>query len=132
MAGTPEEPGIMFLIIKGMFDSIQTVQDKKFEIKVTFVEIYNEVIRDLLVSNSKDTYLDLRDDPDKGIQLSGVTEFQVHLFAIISFRNLLDIFHRISMNNWQLMNYFWQLLALHDMNPISHLLVSRYLYLLFD
>ncbi len=67
MAGTPEEPGIMFLIIKGMFDSIQTVQDKKFEIKVTFVEIYNEVIRDLLVSNSKDTYLDLRDDPDKGI-----------------------------------------------------------------
>jgi kinesin family member 18/19 len=58
-----------------MFDSIQTVLDKKFEIKVTYVEIYNEVIRDLLVSNSKDTYLDLRDDPEKGIQLSGVTEF---------------------------------------------------------
>jgi kinesin family protein 18/19 len=77
MAGTPDEPGIMFLIIKGMFDQISTVTEKKFEIKVTYVEIYNEVIRDLLVSNSKDTYLDLRDDPDKGIQLSGVTEFQV-------------------------------------------------------
>ena len=77
MAGTPEEPGIMYLIIKGMFDSIRDVPDKKFEIKVTFVEIYNEVIRDLLVSNSKDTYLDLRDDPERGVQLSGVTEFQV-------------------------------------------------------
>ena len=67
----------MYLIIKGMFDSIRDVTDKKFEIKVTFVEIYNEIIRDLLVSNSKDTYLDLRDDPERGVQLSGVTEFQV-------------------------------------------------------
>lgn len=67
MAGTPEEPGIMYLIIKGMFDQISNVTEKKFEIKVTFVEIYNEVIRDLLVTNSKDTYLDLRDDPEKGI-----------------------------------------------------------------
>jgi len=75
MAGTIEEPGIMFLIIKSMFEKISNVAEKKFEIKVTYVEIYNEVIRDLLVSNSKDTYLDLRDDPDKGIQLSGVTEF---------------------------------------------------------
>jgi hypothetical protein len=75
MAGTLEEPGIMFLIIKSMFEKISNVAEKKFEIKVTYVEIYNEVIRDLLVSNSKDTYLDLRDDPDKGIQLSGVTEF---------------------------------------------------------
>jgi hypothetical protein len=41
------------------------------------VEIYNEVIRDLLVSNSKDTVLELRDEPDKGVQLAGVTEFEV-------------------------------------------------------
>ena len=77
MSGTAESPGIMFLIIKGMFDTILLENDKKFDIKVSYVEIYNEVIRDLLVSNSKETYLDLRDDPEKGVCLAGVTEFVV-------------------------------------------------------
>lgn len=77
MAGTPESPGIMYLIIKGMFELIQSEQDKQIEIKVSYVEIYNEVIRDLLVPNSKETYLDLRDDPEKGVCIAGVTEFEV-------------------------------------------------------
>lgn len=41
------------------------------------MEIYNEVIRDLLVPNSKDTYLELRDDPVRGVCIQGVTEFSV-------------------------------------------------------
>ena len=77
MAGTNENPGIMYLIIKGMFENIKNESEKKIEIKVSYVEIYNEVIRDLLVANSKDTYLDLRDDPDKGVCIAGVTEFEV-------------------------------------------------------
>jgi len=67
MTGTTDSPGIMYLIIKGMFDKIQNESEKKFEIKVSYVEIYNEVIRDLLVANSKDTFLDLRDDSEKGV-----------------------------------------------------------------
>jgi kinesin family protein 18/19 len=67
----------MYLIIKAMFDQIQEETDKKIELKVSYVEIYNEVIRDLLVSNSKETVLELRDEPDKGVQLAGVTEFEV-------------------------------------------------------
>lgn len=41
------------------------------------MEIYNEVIRDLLVTNSTDTHLELRDDHVKGVVLAGVTEFTV-------------------------------------------------------
>lgn len=62
MTGTSEEPGIMYLIIKQMFDRMQSDPEKKFEMKISYVEIYNEVIRDLLVANHKKTYLDLRDD----------------------------------------------------------------------
>ena len=77
MAGTHENPGIMYLIIKGMFENIKNEAEKSVDIKVSYVEIYNEVIRDLLVANSKDTYLDLRDDPDRGVCIAGVTEFEV-------------------------------------------------------
>jgi kinesin family protein 18/19 len=38
------------------------------------VEIYNEMIRDLLLPSP--SYLELRDDPEKGIVMSGVTEFK--------------------------------------------------------
>ena len=67
----------MYLIIKGMFENIKNEAEKSVDIKVSYVEIYNEVIRDLLVANSKDTYLDLRDDPDRGVCIAGVTEFEV-------------------------------------------------------
>lgn len=45
---------------------------------MSYVEIYNEIIRDLLLPNSKDTYLDLRDDPERGICIAGVTEHVVN------------------------------------------------------
>ena len=67
----------MYLIIEDMFNSIMLDLDKTYDIRVSYVEIYNEVIRDLLVPNSKDTYLDLRDDPIRGVVLTGVTEFSV-------------------------------------------------------
>ena len=44
---------------------------------MSYVEIYNEVIRDLLLPNCKETYLDLRDDSERGVVLTGVTEFTV-------------------------------------------------------
>lgn len=77
MTGNETEPGIMYKIVEDMFNRIMEDQENTYDIRVSYVEIYNEVIRDLLVPNSKNTYLELRDDPIKGVQLAGVTEFQV-------------------------------------------------------
>ena len=77
MTGDQKTPGIMYLIIEDMFNQILLDLDKSYDIRVSYVEIYNEVIRDLLVPDHKDTHLDLRDDPIRGVILSGVTEFSV-------------------------------------------------------
>ena len=69
----------MYKIVEDMFTRILDDTEKTYDIRVSYVEIYNEVIRDLLVPNSKNTYLELRDDPIKGVQLAGVTELQVQV-----------------------------------------------------
>lgn len=47
------------------------------QISVSYVEIYNEQIRDLLSPGSRDNFLDLREDPLKGVSLAGAAECRV-------------------------------------------------------
>lgn len=47
------------------------------EIFVSYVEIYNEQIRDLLIPKENSAYLELRDDPIKGVTLAGANEITV-------------------------------------------------------
>lgn len=55
MTGTLESPGIMVLILQDLFKAIQERRsDKEFSIKMSYVEIYNEVILDLLIPNARD------------------------------------------------------------------------------
>jgi len=69
MLGNQQVPGIMLLTVKDIFETINThYTDKEFTIIVSYVEIYNETIRDLLVPSSG--YLDLRDDPTRVFQTS--------------------------------------------------------------
>ena len=72
MIGTKENPGLMFLTIKELFEKVQKTQgDNKYQIKVSFLEIYNEMIRDLLVISND--ILDLREDKKHGIQVAGLS-----------------------------------------------------------
>ena len=73
MLGALDDPGIAILTIREMFNQIQIDSGKLYEIKISYVEIYNESIRDLL--NPSNNYLDLRDDPIRGVVIAGVTEF---------------------------------------------------------
>jgi len=50
MLGTEENPGNMFLTLKEIFTQIRKYQrDRAYNIRVSFLEIYNEQIRDLIM-----------------------------------------------------------------------------------
>ncbi|EDK31531.2 kinesin motor catalytic domain protein (macronuclear) [Tetrahymena thermophila SB210] len=72
MLGNQDTPGLCTLTIQDIFQFIKKDSDNEYQVTITYVEIYNETIRDLLVPHS--TYLELRDDPLKGITIAGVTE----------------------------------------------------------
>ena len=47
----------------------------KYKVKVTFLEIYNETIRDLIMPSNE--LLDLREDPVKGVKVAGLQDIEV-------------------------------------------------------
>lgn len=66
MLGTEDKPGIMFHTLKELFMKIKDYRiDRNYNIRVSFLEIYNEQIRDLIMVSSE--VLDLREDPVKGV-----------------------------------------------------------------
>ena len=72
MLGNDENPGIMPFTLKELFNEIKLYPQREFKIKLWYLEIYNENIRDLLVNNSEN--LELREDPTKGLIVNGITE----------------------------------------------------------
>ena len=76
MLGNEENPGIMVLTLQELFNKITSNSVvREYNVKLLYIEIYNENIRDLL-SNS-DEYLDLREDHNKGLIVNGVNELNV-------------------------------------------------------
>lgn len=74
MLGTEDQPGIMMLSIDELFRSIEVyTAERDYMLKVSYVEVYNENIKDLLTHSDSD-YLDLREDAVKGVMVAGVTE----------------------------------------------------------
>ena len=68
----PDLKGIIPNAFSHIFGFIKTEgESKKFLVRCSFVEIYNEEVRDLLVTKS--TKLDIREDPKKGVFVKDLT-----------------------------------------------------------
>lgn len=48
MTGHPAELGIIPCAVDGVFDAITADRDRAFLLRVSYIEIYNETLRDLL------------------------------------------------------------------------------------
>lgn len=90
MIGDDKNPGIMFNTMKELFKQMKRHQiDREYTIRVSFLEIYNENIKDLIMLRSD--VLDLREDPIKGVQVAGLSEIEVHtpdeIFELLVYGN---------------------------------------------
>ncbi|KAF4450938.1 kinesin family member 18/19 [Fusarium austroafricanum] len=75
ITGTSQHPGIIFMTMQELFEKIEErKQDKQTELSLSYLEIYNETIRDLLVpGGGGKAGLMLREDSNQAVSVSGLT-----------------------------------------------------------
>ena len=73
MVGTPEHPGCMARALNELFHTMEENTEAVFKVTMSYLEIYNENIRDLLCPSSG--HLELRDDSKgRNITVAGLSE----------------------------------------------------------
>ncbi|KAL6702506.1 tubulin-dependent ATPase kip3 [Coniothyrium glycines] len=74
ITGTQQQPGIIFMTMQELFEKIQEIQEEKVvEITLSYLEIYNETIRDLLVEGGSKQTLMLREDANQAVSVAGLS-----------------------------------------------------------
>ncbi|KAI9047826.1 hypothetical protein LZ554_008534 [Drepanopeziza brunnea f. sp. 'monogermtubi'] len=74
ITGTAAQPGIIFLTMQELFEKINERSDEKHtEVSLSYLEIYNETIRDLLLPGGSKQGLMLREDANQAVSVAGLT-----------------------------------------------------------
>jgi kinesin family protein 18/19 len=74
MLGTEHNPGVMYRTLHDLFVEIKEFEGKReYQVSMSYLEIYNELIRDLLAPSSS-SFLELREDAKGTIQVAGLSE----------------------------------------------------------
>ncbi|NXM20866.1 KI18A protein, partial [Ploceus nigricollis] len=74
MLGSPEDPGVMYLTMMTLYKRMDQIKDDKTcDVAVSYLEVYNEQIRDLLVNSGP---LAVREDGQQGVVVQGLTLHQ--------------------------------------------------------
>jgi hypothetical protein len=79
MEGKPDPPnqrGIIPHSFYHIFESVNSAKDQQFLIRASYLEIYNEEIRDLLSKDPKNS-LELKENMDSGVYVKDLTSFVV-------------------------------------------------------
>lgn len=90
----PELRGIIPNTFDYIFRKMDESEGKAFVVQASFLEIYNEEVRDLLAKNHQQK-LELKEDPEKGPYVKGLTSFEVKVrntyVACAEYETLFDL-----------------------------------------
>ena len=74
ITGTVQAPGVIFLTMQELFERIaERTDEKTTEVSLSYLEIYNETIRDLLVPGGSKQSLMLREDANQAVSVAGLS-----------------------------------------------------------
>ncbi|XP_052416724.1 kinesin-like protein KIF18A [Carassius gibelio] len=100
MLGSSDSPGVMFLTMNELFARMDIIkEDKVFNIAFSYLEVYNEQIRDLLTNSGP---LAVREDGSNGVVVQGLTLHEPksaeHILEALDYGNRNRTQHPTDMN----------------------------------
>ncbi|RDX81147.1 Kinesin-like protein KIN-7O, partial [Mucuna pruriens] len=104
MRGSKAEPGVIPLAVHDLFQIIQQDVDREFLLRMSYMEIYNEEINDLLAPEHRK--LQIHENLERGIYVAGLREE-----IVASPEQVLDFMEHILCYPYQLTNFFLMFFA---------------------